>query len=198
MKTLHNLFENNRRWAASTEARSPGFFNSLSAQQAPRYLWIGCSDSRVPANEIVGLPPGELFVHRNVANIVMHNDFSCLSVLQYAVDVLQVERQLGLVDNWLRPIRDLSLLYHDALMELPTHKIRVDRLCELNVLFQALRVCRTTIVQQAWDRGQNLTVHSWVYGLNDGLLRDLDYCISDAASADSEFGRVAGQGTLGA
>ena len=217
MKKLRDLFENNRRWAAAIEARSPGFFNSLSAQQAPRYLWIGCSDSRVPANEIVGLPPGELFVHRNVANIVMHNDFSCLSVLQFAVDVLQVEhiivcghygcggvqaaweeRQLGLVDNWLRPIRDLSMLYHDALLELPTHKNRIDRLCELNVLFQALRVCRTTIVRQAWDRGQNLTVHSWVYGLNDGLLRDLGYCISDAASAESEFGQIAGLGTLGA
>jgi carbonic anhydrase len=217
MKKLRELFENNRRWAAGMESRSPGFFAALSSQQAPRYLWIGCSDSRVPANEIVGLPPGELFVHRNVANLVMHNDFSCLSVLQYAVDVLGVEhiivcghygcggvqaafeeRRLGLVDNWLRPIRDLALLYRDALTRLPTDANRLDRLCELNVLYQALRVCRTTIVQQAWDRGQDLAVHAWVYRLSDGLLRDLGFCASGLASAESEFGRVAGQGTIGA
>jgi carbonic anhydrase len=213
MNDLHDLLENNRRWATGMVARSPGFFSGLVAQQAPRYLWIGCSDSRVPANEIVGLPPGELFVHRNVANIVMHNDFSCLSVLQYAVDVLEVEhiivcghygcsgvqaawegRQLGLVDNWLRPIRDLALRYRDTLNQLPEPSQRYDRLCELNVLLQALRVCRTTIVQQAWDRGQDLTVHAWVYGLTDGLLRDLEFSVSDVASTEPEFERAVGLG----
>jgi carbonic anhydrase len=217
MSGLLDLLDNNRRWATGMQSRVPGFFEGLAAQQAPRYLWIGCSDSRVPANEIVGLPPGELFVHRNVANIVMHNDFSCLSVLQYAVEVLGVqhiivcghygcggvqaaweERQLGLVDNWLRPIRDLALLYRDALKKLATDAQRFDRLCELNVMFQALRVCRTTIVQQAWDRGQDLTVHAWVYRLTDGLLRDLGFSAADLASAEAEFGRVAGQGTIGA
>jgi carbonic anhydrase len=216
-RRLPDLFEKNRHWAAGMAAANPGFFGSLAAQQEPRYLWIGCSDSRVPANEIVGLLPGELFVHRNVANLVMHNDFSCLSVLQYSVEVLGVEhiivcghygcggvqaaweeRPLGLVDNWLRPIRDLAMLYREPLLALPDDAGRVDRLCELNVLFQALRVSRTTIVRQAWERGRDLTVHAWVYGLQDGLLRDLGFCVSDAASAESEFGRVAGVGTLGA
>ena len=214
---LRDLLDNNRRWAERMEAGAPGFFEGLSAQQAPRYLWIGCSDSRVPANEIVGLPPGELFVHRNVANIVMHNDFSCLSVLQYAVDVLGVEhiivcghygcggvqaawdeRSLGLVDNWLRPIRDLKLLYRDALGRLPDDAGRFDRLCELNVLFQALRVTRTTIVRQAWDQGRKLNVHAWVYRLGDGLLRDLGYCVSDCEAAEAGFVQYAGMGTIGA
>ena len=213
MNDLRDLLENNRRWATGMVSRSPDFFSGLVAQQAPRYLWIGCSDSRVPANEIVGLPPGELFVHRNVANIVMHNDFSCLSVLQYAVEVLEVEhiivcghygcggvqaawegRQLGLVDNWLRPIRDLALRYRDELGQLPEPSQRFNRLCELNVLLQALRVCRTTIVQQAWDRGQELTVHAWVYGLTDGLLRDLDFSVSDVASTEAGFERAVGLG----
>ena len=213
MNDLRDLLEKNRLWATGMVARSPDFFSGLVAQQAPRYLWIGCSDSRVPANEIVGLPPGELFVHRNVANIVMHNDFSCLSVLQYAVEVLKVEhiivcghygcggvqaawegRQLGLVDNWLRPIRDLALRYRDALGQLPEPSQRFDRLCELNVLLQALRVCRTTIVQQAWDRGQDLTVHAWVYRLTDGLLHDLGFSVSDVASTEAEFERVVGLG----
>ena len=217
MNKLPELFAKNRSWASGMVAARPGFFSELVAQQEPRYLWIGCSDSRVPANEIVGLPPGELFVHRNVANLVMHNDFSCLSVLQYAVDVLGVEhiivcghygcsgvnaawedRQLGLVDNWLRPIRDLALLYREPLLRLPDDARRRDRLCELNVLFQALRVCRTTIVRQAWDRGKALTVHAWVYALTDGLLRDLGFCASDLAGAEADFGRVAGVGTLGA
>jgi carbonic anhydrase len=217
LRKLSSLFENNCRWAAGMEARAPGFFGSLAAQQAPRFLWIGCSDSRVPANEIVGLPPGELFVHRNVANLVMHNDFSCLSVLQYAVDVLGVEhvivcghygcggvqaaweeRRLGLVDNWLQPIRDLALIYGDALHRLPEDAQRLDRLCELNVLLQALHVCRTTIVQQAWDRGQSLAVHGWVYRLTDGLLRDLGFCASDLEGAQAEFARVAGLGKIGA
>jgi carbonic anhydrase len=214
---LPELFANNRRWAERTEARHPGFFGELAAQQAPRYLWIGCSDSRVPANEIVGLAPGELFVHRNVANLVLHNDFSCLSVLQYAVEVLGVEhimvvghygcggvmaawqrRTLGLVDNWLQPIRDVAHLYREPLLLLPTEEQRIDRLCELNVLFQARRVCGTTIVQQAWKAGRTLAVHAWVYRLDDGLLRDLGFCATDEASAEADFGRVAGIGTIGA
>ena len=199
------------------EARRPGFFGELSAQQAPRYLWIGCSDSRVPANDIVGLAPGELFVHRNVANLVLHNDFSCLSVLQYAIDVLNVEhvivcghygcggvqaaweeRQLGLVDNWLQSVRDVAHLYRQQLLTLSDDARRRDRLCELNVLVQARRVCRTTILQQAWERGRSLTVHAWVYSLSDGLLRDLDFCVSDLATAEQQFARVAGLGTIGA
>ena len=217
MKKLPQLFDNNRRWAAGMAEGRPGFFRELAAQQAPRFLWIGCSDSRVPANDIVGLLPGELFVHRNVANLVMHNDFSCLAVLQYAIDVLGVEhiivcghygcggvnaawhdQRFGLVDNWLRPIRDLAMLYREALLQLPDEAGRLDRLCELNVLFQALRVSRTTIVRQAWDRGQALTVHAWVYGLDDGLLRDLGICASDFESAEAQFARAAGIGTLGA
>ncbi len=217
MDKLPELLINNRRWAAGMEASRPGFFGELSAQQAPRYLWIGCSDSRVPANEIVGLAPGELFVHRNVANLVLHTDFSCLSVLHYAIDVLRVEhvivcghygcggvqaaweeRQLGLVDNWLQSVRDVAHLYRSQLLQLPDDAARRDRLCELNVLVQARRVCRTTIVQQAWQRGQSLAVHAWIYGLSDGLLRDLGFCVSDLVTAEAEFGRAAGLGTIGA
>ena len=217
MNRLPQLFDNNRRWATGMEAHHPGFFGELTAQQAPRYLWIGCSDSRVPANDIVGLAPGELFVHRNVANLVLHNDFSCLSVLQYAIDVLGVEhvmvvghygcggvqaaweeRQLGLVDNWLQSVRDVAHYYREQLLRLPDDTARRDRLCELNVMVQARRVCRTTIVQQAWERGRPLTVHAWVYSLADGLLRDLGFCVSDLASAEGEFGRLAGLGTIGA
>ena len=216
MLKLPQLFENNRRWAEGTEREHPGFFSELAAQQAPKYLWIGCADSRVPANEIVGLAPGELFVHRNVANLVLHNDFSCLSVLQYAIDVLRVEHvmivghygcggviaalqelSLGLVDNWLQPIRDIAHMYRESLLALPTEEQRIDRLCELNVLFQARRVARTTIVQQAWERGQNLTVHGWAYRLTDGRLRDLGFCATNLASAEAEFARVAGLGTIG-
>ena len=216
MHKLPELFANNRRWAERIEARQPGFFAGLAAQQAPRYLWIGCSDSRVPANEIVGLAPGELFVHRNVANLVLHNDFSCLSVLQYAIEVLGIEhvivcghygcggvmaawqqRPLGLVDNWLQPIRDVAHLYREPLLRLPSDDQRIDRLCELNVLFQARRVCRTTMVQQAWENGRSLTVHAWVYRLSDGLLRDLGFCATDLASAEADFSRAAGVGTIG-
>ena len=209
MNKLPELFANNRRWATATELRHPGFFGELSSQQSPRYLWIGCSDSRVPANEIVDLAPGELFVHRNVANLVFHNDFSCLSVLQYAIDVLGVEhvivcghygcggviaayekRALGLVDNWLLPIRDIARENASQLAELPTDALRADRLCELNVLYHAHRVCRTTILQQAWSRRQSLTVHAWAYRLNDGLLRDLGFCATDLATADADFART--------
>ena len=216
VKGLPELFSNNRRWAATMESRQPGFFSGLTAQQAPRYLWIGCSDSRVPANEIVGLAPGELFVHRNVANLVLHTDFSCLSVLQYAIDVLKVEhvmvvghygcggvqaaweeRQLGLVDNWLQSVRDVAHLYRDPLRQLADDSARLDRLCELNVLVQARRLCRSTVVQQAWDRGQHLVVHAWVYRLTDGLLRDLGFCAASLVTAEEHYARAAGFGTIG-
>ena len=213
---IEDLFTRNIGWAAAKTRVDPEYFRRLATQQSPDYLWIGCSDSRVPANEIVGLAPGELFVHRNVANLVLHNDFSCLSVLQYAIDVLGVEhvivcghygcggvqaaweeRQLGLVDNWLQSVRDVAHLYREQLLALPTDAARRDRLCELNVMIQARRVCRTTIVQQAWEAGRPLTVHAWVYSLDDGLLRDLGFCVSDLASAEAEFSRVAGLGTIG-
>ena len=204
MKTLTDLLENNRRWAERLHAHDPGFFKRLSQQQAPKYLWIGCSDSRVPANEIVDLPPGEVFVHRNVANVVVHADLNCLSVLQFAVDVLKVEhvmvvghygcggvqavleeRRLGLVDNWLRHVGDVMHKHRAALAELDLPSLRHARLCELNVIEQAVNVCETTTVQDAWERGQPLTVHGWIYSLFDGRLRDLGMNVdrTDALSA---------------
>jgi carbonic anhydrase len=213
MNELPELFANNRRWAGDVESRQPGFFAGLAAQQAPRYLWIGCSDSRVPANDIVGLAPGELFVHRNVANLVLHTDFSCLSVLQYAIDVLAVEhimvvghygcggvqaafeeRQLGLVDNWLQSVRDVAHLHRDALSRLADDGARLDRLCELNVLVQARRLCRSTVVQQAWARGQRLVVHAWVYRLTDGLLRDLGFGATGLVEAERQYQRAVAGG----
>jgi len=197
MKTLHDLFQNNREWAKRRTQQDPGYFARLSSQQAPKYLWIGCSDSRVPANDIVGLDPGELFVHRNVANVVVHTDFNCLSVIQYAVEVLKVEHiivcghygcggiraaltgsQLGLIDNWLRHIKDVYQINSSVLDEIANESERVDRLCELNVAQQVSNVCHTTIVQNAWTRGQALNVHGWIYKLNDGLLRDLKMCVT--------------------
>ena len=191
------LLESNRRWAAEMTAADPDFFRKLSHQQAPQYLWIGCSDSRVPANEIVGLLPGELFVHRNVANLVVHTDFNCLSVIQYAVDVLQVRDIIvcghygcggvlaaldddahGLIDNWLRHIRDVAGKHAAELQALADGSPRIDRLCELNVREQVANVCRTTIVRGAWRRGQRLTVHGWIYRIQDGLLRDLGISVS--------------------
>ncbi|HMB81714.1 MAG TPA: carbonate dehydratase [Vicinamibacterales bacterium] len=193
MSDLSHLLDNNRKWAAKVTAAHPDFFQRLAAQQAPAYLWIGCSDSRVPANEIVDLLPGELFVHRNVANVVVHTDLNCLSVLQYAVDVLKVrhvivcghygcggvqsalaEAKLGLIDNWLRHVQDVARVHADALAGLEG-AARVDRLCELNVLDQARHVCETTVVQDAWARGQALDVHAWIYGLKDGRLSDLGF-----------------------
>ena len=195
MRKLSDLFANNRRWAAERARTDPAFFSRLAALQTPQYLWIGCSDSRVPANEIVDLPPGELFVHRNVANVVVHTDLNCLSVLQYAVDVLRVKdvivcghygcggvraalggARLGLIDNWLRHVRDVRQKHATQLDATPAHA-REDRMCELNVLEQALNVCETTIVQDAWERGQALTVHAWIYRLDDGLLRDLGFTV---------------------
>ncbi|MGA9852606.1 MAG: carbonate dehydratase [Gammaproteobacteria bacterium] len=197
MKKLPEIFSNNRAWANAITRQRPDFFQKLAHQQTPKYLWIGCSDSRVPANEIMGLLPGEVFVHRNVANVVVHTDLNCLSVIQYAVDVLKVEHiiicghygcggvqaawrgaQLGLIDNWLRHVQDVGKLHYARLTELKEEKQQLDTLCELNVVEQANHVCRSTIVQDAWARGQSLTVHGWVYGLQDGLLHDLGFCIS--------------------
>ncbi len=193
MSELTQLLENNRKWAAAITAAQPDFFRKLSAQQAPSYLWIGCSDSRVPANEIVGLLPGELFVHRNVANVVVHTDLNCLSVLQYAVDVLKVRHvivcghygcggvkaaldgvKLGLIDNWLRHVQDVANTQNAALDGL-VGAARVDRLCELNVVEQARHVCETTVIQDAWQRRQEVQVHAWIYGLQDGRLSDLGF-----------------------
>lgn len=198
MSHLSALFENNRAWAARATAEDPGFFARLASQQAPEYLWIGCSDSRVPANQIVGLLPGELFVHRNVANIVVHTDLNCLSVLQFAVDVLRVrhvivcghygcggvraaldDARLGLIDNWLRHVQDVRERNERLVASVPPGEARVDRLCELNVIEQVRHVCETTIVQDAWARGQRLAVHGLVYGLGDGLLRDLGVSMAE-------------------
>jgi len=199
MKDLKLLLEQNKAWAESIKASDPGFFQSLAKQQNPTFLWIGCSDSRVPATQLVGLVPGEMFVHRNVANVVVHTDFNCLSVMQYAVDVLKVDHiivcghhgcggvraalenpQLGLIDNWLRHVQDVFHEHEAALAKIEDYEKRVDRLCELNVIEQVLNVGRTTIVQSAWQRGQDLTVHGWIYGLEDGLLRDLGISIDNA------------------
>ncbi|HEX2605465.1 MAG TPA: carbonate dehydratase [Oxalicibacterium sp.] len=193
---LEQLFRNNRKWAASMVAQDNQFFAKLAAQQSPEYLWIGCSDSRVPANEIVDLLPGELFVHRNIANVVAHSDLNCLSVLQFAIEVLKVKhvivcghygcsgvhaamtgKRVGLADNWLRHVQDVHQKHGRYLGETLPTKAQHDRLCELNVIEQVANVCRTTIVQDAWERGQDVTIHGWVYGLKDGLLTDLDVTI---------------------
>ncbi|HEV7389482.1 MAG TPA: carbonate dehydratase [Gemmatimonadaceae bacterium] len=194
---LKNLFANNRAWATRMTRQDPDFFTRLSSQQAPEYLWIGCADSRVPANEIVGLAPGELLVHRNVANVVVHADLNCLSVLQFAVEVLKVEHiivcghygcggvraalrddRLGLVDNWLRHVQDVRWKNQAELDGLPTEQQRHDRLCELNVVEQVVNVSQTTVVRDAWSRGQPLAVHGWIYDLHDGLLRDLGVSVT--------------------
>jgi carbonic anhydrase len=197
MRVLKHLFDNNRAWANRMTAHDPDFFKKLVAQQTPEYLWIGCADSRVPANEIIGLLPGEVFVHRNIANVVVHTDLNCLSVIQYAVDVLKVKhiivcghygcggvgaamqnREFGLIDNWLRHLKDIYQKHEDVLEKLPTEQQRFDRFCELNVIEQVDHVCHTTIVQGAWRRGQELSVHGWIYGIGDGLLKDLNICIT--------------------
>jgi carbonic anhydrase len=209
MSSVERLFANNRSWARGISERDPEFFRSLSAQQSPRYLWIGCSDSRVPANEIVGLQPGELFVHRNVANVVVHTDLNCLSVLQYAVDVLAVEHvivcghygcggvqaawagaSLGLIDNWLRHVQDVRDRHAGLIGEAPDERARIARLCELNVIEQARNVCRTTILQDAWRRGQRLAVHGWIYDLRDGLLRDLGFTVAAVEEMSAAYGRA--------
>ena len=206
MSSLESLLENNSQWSQSIREEYPGFFEKLSEQQAPKYLWIGCADSRVPANEIVGLMPGELFVHRNVANVVVHTDLNCLSVLQYAVDYLKVEHiivtghygcggvreamnnnKLGLIDNWLRHVQDVRKKHSALLEQWGSDEEQFQRMCELNVLEQVLNVCQTTVVQDAWDRGQGLMVHSWVYGLKDGLVRDLGLSVCSNHEVDTKY-----------
>jgi carbonic anhydrase len=198
MKDLNRLLEQNRAWAENIKASDPEFFQTLAKQQTPRYLWIGCSDSRVPATQLVGMVPGEMFVHRNVANVVDHTDFNCLSVMQYAVDVLKVEHiivcghqgcggvkaaldnlQLGLIDNWLRHVQDVLHEHEELLAKASDEDKRFDLLCQLHVIEQVLNVGRTTIVQGAWQRGQELVIHGWIYGLEDGLLRDLGISIDN-------------------
>ena len=196
MVKLPKLLENNRVWAADRVKRDPDFFTRLEKQQAPEFLWIGCSDSRVPANEIVGLDPGELFVHRNVANVVVHTDLNCLSVLQFAIDVLKIKLvivcghfgcggiraalekdQHGLMDNWLRHVQDVARAHEGKLDAMPDFNARVDKLCELNVIEQVQNVSRTTIVQDAWRRGHDVQLHGWIYGLKDGLITDLGMAV---------------------
>lgn len=207
MKYLGALFDNNRRWAEDVVSAEPGFFARLEAIQAPEYLWIGCSDSRVPANQITGLRPGEVFVHRNVGNVVVHTDLNCLSVLQYAIDVLGIRhvmvvghygcggikaamdgRSLGLIDNWLRHIQDVAERHGGILAALPDDEARQRCLSELNVIEQVRNVARTTLVCDAWRRGQALTLHGWVYDLGDGRLRDLEVSMTGAGSTNAIVG----------
>ena len=206
MRTLRHLFDNNAAWSARLRQQDPDFFLKLSRQQFPSYLWIGCSDSRVPANEIVGLLPGELFVHRNVANLVVHTDLNCLTVMQFAMDILKVRHvivcghygcsgvqaalrgdRLGLSDNWLRHLQDVRQKHRENLADVHDASSASDRLCELNVIEQVANVCQTTIVRDAWARGQELTVHGWIYGLKDGLLRDLGATVTEFAEVESVY-----------
>jgi carbonic anhydrase len=217
MRDISQLIEANRRWARLTREANPDFFKELSRQQSPKFLWIGCSDSRVPANQIVGLAPGEIFVHRNVANIVAHGDLNCLSVIQFATDVLKIEHIIvvghygcggvqaaisgerhGLVDNWLRHVGDVRDKHQSTLDLIDTSSLRHAKLCELNVIEQALNVCQSTVVQDAWTRGQPLTVHSWVYSLLDGRINDLRFSVAAGTdvrnSYDSAIARLCGTG----
>ena len=203
MNKLTTLFKKNKAWADQQTQRDTKFFSRLSKQQSPEYLWIGCSDSRVPANQIIDLPPGEVFVHRNIANVVVHTDLNCLSVIQFAVEVLKVkhiivcghygcggvqaameDRQHGLIDNWLQHIRDVMRLHEDELSQLPDGQ-RCDRLCELNVIEQVRHVCSSTIIQNAWMQGNDLTVHGWIYSINNGILKDLNSSLSSIAEFKS-------------
>jgi carbonic anhydrase len=204
MRVLSQLFENNRAWAEEMARRDPDFFARLARRQTPQYFWIGCSDSRVPANQIVGLLPGDMFVHRNVANLVVHSDLNCLSALQFAVESVQVRHvivcghygcggvlaalrddHLGLIDNWLRHVQDVRSKHQVQLSHLANEREGHERLCELNVIEQVVNVCRTTIVRQAWERDQALTVHGWIYSLGDGLLRDLGMCVASESELSS-------------
>jgi len=206
MGQLDHLLSQNRAWADAIRARDPEFFLKLSQQQSPQYLWIGCSDSRVPANEIVNLLPGELFVHRNIANVVVHTDLNCLSVMQFAIDVLKVRHiivcghygcsgvraayrcdRIGLADNWLRHVQDVREKHKACVHGVDTELLRVNRLCELNVIEQVANVCQTTIVRDAWERGQALNVHSWIYGLKDGLLRSLGMNVGKIDQLESQY-----------
>ncbi len=205
-RDLRHLFDNNAEWARRLREQDPHFFTKLSQQQFPSYLWIGCSDSRVPANEIVGLLPGELFVHRNVANLVVHTDLNCLTVMQFAMDILKVRHvivcghygcsgvqaaltgeRLGLSDNWLRHLKDVRQKHRERLADADDRMRAADRLCELNVIEQVANVCQTTITRDAWARGQNLTVHGWIYGLKDGLLRDLGVTVTSPDETDAVY-----------
>ena len=217
MPPLDRLLDNNKRWAAERVKHDPTFFSRLEKQQKPEFLWIGCADSRVPANEIVGLDPGELFVHRNVANVVVHTDLNCLSVLQFAVDVLKVKHvivcghygcsgveaawkrtPLGLIDNWLRHLQDVAQRHAQYFTRAMTEAQSTRRLAELNVLEQVTNVCRTTIVQDAWRRGQPLGVHGWIYGLQDGLLRDLGLSVTSESALHEGHGRALAAFSVGA
>ena len=198
MSDLKQLLKNNRQWSDDIKSREPDFFSELAKQQSPEYLWIGCSDSRVAANTIAGLMPGEVFVHRNIANLVIHTDMNCLAVLQFAVDILKVkhviitghygcggvlaameDKRHGLIDNWLRHIQDIASVYEDLLQPLQDNETRGDKLCELNVIEQVINTCETTIVQDAWNRGQGLAVHGLIYNLTDGILRDLHISVEE-------------------
>jgi carbonic anhydrase len=206
MKILKNLFENNLKWAAKIKESDPDFFVKLSRQQKPEYLWIGCSDSRVPSNQIVDLMPGEIFVHRNIANVVIHTDLNCLSVIQYAVAVLQVrhiivcghygcggvqaalaKRSYGLIDTWLRHIKDVYRHHQDRLDAITDETEKLNRLCELNVIEQVANVCHTSIVQKAWEGGQDLAVHGWIYSIEDGILKDLDVCVAGVCEISETY-----------
>lgn len=197
MRILPELIANNRKWADDISEQDPEFFSSLAKKQTPEYLWIGCADSRVPANQIIGLLPGEVFVHRNIANVVIHTDFNCLSVIEFAVAVLKVKHiivcghygcggvkaasqnhHLGLIDNWLRHIRDVRQKHDAVLRVIGDENEKLDRLCELNVVEQAHNVCHTTVVQEAWEKGQELAVHGWIYAIQDGLIRDMNVTIT--------------------
>jgi carbonic anhydrase len=197
MRILHKLFEQNKQWAAEVKAARPDFFPKLAQEQQPEYLWIGCSDSRVPANQIIAMPPGQLFVHRNIANLVLHTDLNCLTVIQYAVEVLKVRHIIvcghygcggvraalenqdhGLIDNWLQSIKELYRRHQEQLDALHDEDQRVNRLCELNVVAQVINVAQTTVVHNAWKRGQVLTVHGWLYSIQDGILRDMNVCVT--------------------
>ena len=206
MKDLKRLLDQNKAWAEGIKASDPAFFPTLAKQQSPKFLWIGCSDSRVPATQLAGMVPGEMFVHRNVANLVAHTDFNCLSVMQYAVEVLKVEHiivcghhscggvkaamnnlSLGLIDNWLRHVQDVMHVHDKLLAQIEDESERVDRLCELNVIEQVVNISRTTIVQNAWQHGQELGVHGWIYGLQDGLLRDLGISVDSPAELNAAY-----------
>lgn len=212
MPEIDKLFDNNRNWAEQQRSEDPEFFSRLLNQQAPEYLWIGCSDSRVPANQIIGLAPGEVFVHRNVANLVVHTDLNALSVIQYAVHALRVKHilvvghygcggvaaalrnnRLGLIDNWLRNVQDVRDRHESALASIDDEKTRVDRLCELNVMQQVVNVCQTTVLREAWDSGQKVQVHGWCYGLSDGIIRDLNVSSRCREEAMEHFREAAGR-----
>ena len=208
---LQNLLDNNRRWAAATESREPGFFTRLAKQQSPRYMWIGCADSRVPANEILGLLPGDVFVHRNVANVVVHSDLNALSVIQFAIDMLKVQhimvvghygcggvlaalrnQRIGLADNWIRHVQDVRQKHRTWLDGIGDEALAHKALCELNVLEQSLNVCETTVMQDAWARGQSVVVHGWVYGLHNGLIDDLKMTVSNPGDVAAAYGLALG------